>query len=419
MRRSLSLLLGLCFLLCPLIVEAERQVDLYLFWGDGCPHCAAEREALQEKISRQYPQLKIHEFEIYLHPANARLLQRVGEHLHIDVGGIPLTIIGDRVFAGFSPSITLDQITARIEECLQGGCPDSLAPLLRQDSTVSEQPLATDKLSSSSVSSISSFADSMGDATEPMPQPLLRFSIPFLGEVDARSLSLPLLAVVMGILDGFNPCALWTLLFLLSLLLGMASRVRMWILGSTFIVASALVYFLFMTAWLHLVLFLGFILWVRLAIAGIALAGGGYSFLKGLRQESGCIVEGDERRERMFERLKHAVQQQSFIFALCGIIFLAFAVNLVELICSAGLPAVFTQVLAINALSAWQSYALIVLYIFFFMIDDLFIFFATMVTLEMTGITTKYTRISHLVGGALMVAIGILLIFKPGWLMFG
>lgn len=415
MRRSLSLLLGLCVFFCPLIVEAEQQVDLYFFWGEGCPHCAAEREALQEKISLQYTQLNIHEFEVYLHPANARLLQRVGEKLHIDVGGIPLTIIGDRVFTGFLSSITLDQITARIEECQEEDCPDSLAPLLRQDLTVTEQPFASIQQSPSSTPS----ASSMGNFSEPSVQVPLQFSIPFLGEMDARSFSLPLLAVVMGILDGFNPCALWTLLFLLSLLLGMTSRIRMWVLGFTFIVTSAFVYFLFMTAWLHLVLFLGFIIWVRLAIAGIALAGGGYSFLKGLRQESGCIVEGDERRERMFERLKHAVQQQSFILALCGIVLLAFAVNLVELICSAGLPAVFTQVLALNRLMPWQSYALIVLYIFFFMIDDLFIFFATMVTLEMTGITTKYTRISHLVGGALMVAIGILLIFKPGWLMFG
>lgn len=252
-----------------------------------------------------------------------------------------------------------------------------------------------------------------------LPDAPQRFSVPVLGDIDAQSVSLPLLAVVMGILDGFNPCALWTLLFLLSLLLGMTSRKRMWVLGIAFIVSSAFVYFLFMTAWLHLVLFLGFILWVRLAIAALALAGGGYSFLRGLKQESGCLVEGSERRMRVFAQLKEAISQRSFLLALVGIIALAFAVNLVELICSAGLPAVFTQVLAINQLLPWQSYALIGLYIFFFMIDDLFVFFATMVTLEMTGITTKYTRISHLVGGALMMVIGLLLLFRPEWLMFG
>ncbi|MDD5025859.1 MAG: hypothetical protein PHH13_00620 [Candidatus Peribacteraceae bacterium] len=417
MRRTIPFILGVCFLLWPLLSQAQWQVDLYLFWADGCPHCAAEREALQEKISHTYPQLKIHEFEVYRHPANARLLQRVGEKLHTDVSGVPFTIIGDRIFAGFSPSITLNQLTSRIEECIRDGCPDSLAALLDQDTSGDEQSSSVSQ--KSSIAIVSPSVSSTGNVIAPTLLPFSRFSIPFLGEVDARSFSLPLLAVVMGILDGFNPCALWTLLFLLSLLLGMTSRVRMWILGSTFIVASALVYFLFMTAWLHLVLFLGFILWVRIAIAALALTGGSYSLYKGWKQESGCIVAGDERRERMFERLKHAVQQQSFILALCGIILLAFAVNLVELICSAGLPAVFTQVLAINALSAWQSYALIVLYIFFFMIDDLFVFFATMLMLEMTGITTKYTCASHIIGGALMIAIGILLIFKPGWLMFG
>ena len=418
MRRYIPFILGACFLLWPLLSQAQWQVDLYLFWADGCPHCAAEREALQEKISHTYPQLKIHEFEVYRHPANARLLQRVGEKLHTDVSGVPFTIIGDRIFAGFSPSITLNQLTSRIEECLRDDCPDSLASLLRQDATGDEQDSSVAQRSSTASTSISSVGSS-GSVIAPTLLPSPSFFIPLLGEVNARSFSLPLLAVVMGILDGFNPCALWTLLFLLSLLLGMASRVRMWILGSTFIVASALVYFLFMTAWLHLVLFLGFILWVRLAIAGLALTGGGYSLYKGWKRESGCIVEGDQRRLRVFERLKAAVQQQSFVLALLGIVVLAFAVNLVELICSAGLPAIFTQVLALNNLPAWQSYALIAFYIFFFMIDDLFVFFSTMLTLEMTGITTKYTRVSHLIGGALMIAIGILLIFKPGWLMFG
>ena len=102
-----------------------------------------------------------------------------------------------------------------------------------------------------------------------------------------------------------------------------------------------------------------------------------------------------------------------------GIIVLAFAVNLVELICSAGLPAVYTQVLALNEMAGWQYYLYISIYIFFFMLDDLLIFFIAMITLEMTGITTKYAKASRLVGGLIMLAIGLMLIFKPGWLMFG
>jgi hypothetical protein len=104
--------------------------------------------------------------------------------------------------------------------------------------------------------------------------------------------------------------------------------------------------------------------------------------------------------------------------ALGGIVALAFAVNLVELVCSAGLPAIYTQVLALNGLHSWQYYLYILFYIFFFMLDDLFIFFVAMVTLQMTGVTTKYARVSRLVGGLVMLVIGLMLIFKPDWLMF-
>jgi cytochrome c biogenesis protein CcdA len=58
------------------------------------------------------------------------------------------------------------------------------------------------------------------------------------------------------------------------------------------------------------------------------------------------------------------------------------------------------------------------LYILIFMLDDLIVFFLAMATLQVTGITSKYSRISHLVGGILMLIIGLLLIFKPELLMF-
>jgi hypothetical protein len=105
--------------------------------------------------------------------------------------------------------------------------------------------------------------------------------------------------------------------------------------------------------------------------------------------------------------------------ALSGIIVLAFAVNLIELVCSVGLPAVYTQILTLNNLSWWQYYGYILAYIFFFMLDDLIVFFVAMATLRIVGMTTKYTRFSHLIGGIIMVIIGLLLIFKPGWLMLG
>jgi len=199
----------------------------------------------------------------------------------------------------------------------------------------------------------------------------------------------------------------------------MKDRKRMWILGIAFIVTSAMVYFLFMAAWLNLIIFLGFVVWLRIVIAGVALLGGAYNIRSFFKNKSGaCKVSGGQKKKKVFDKLKDITSQQQFWLALFGIILLAVAVNMVELICSAGLPAVYAQVLAMNDLATWQHYAYIALYIFFFMLDDLFVFFVAMITLHMTGLSTKYARFSNIIGGVLMLLIGLALLFKPEILMF-
>ncbi|MEJ2347937.1 MAG: hypothetical protein P8Y17_01915 [Patescibacteria group bacterium] len=244
--------------------------------------------------------------------------------------------------------------------------------------------------------------------------------VPLLGDINTENLSLPLLSVVIGILDGFNPCAMWTLIFLISLLLGMKDKKRMWILGSTFIATSAFVYFLFLSAWLNFFLVLGFVFWIRVAIGLVALGAGIYSLRDFyVNREGGCKVTDSENRKKTLDKLKNITHKRKFIAAFFGIILLAFAVNLIELVCSAGLPAVYTQVLSLNDLPTLKYYLYILIYIFFFMIDDLFVFIVAMVTLHAVGIQTKYARFSRLIGGIIMVIIGILLLFKPELLMFG
>ena len=378
-------------------VEAS-VVNAYLFYGEGCPHCAKERQFLN-RIKDQ--NLTLYEFEIYHSYNNALLMQKVAETLKVDAGGVPFLIIGDKSFIGFGEGITDTEIEAQINKCLKSSCPDSIAGIVGV-----EEKEVTNSITTES-----------GQGLESENKII---NLPFLGSIDAHNFSLPVLAVVMGVLDGFNPCAMWVLLFLISLLLGMENKKRMWILGATFIISSASVYFIFMSAWLNLILFLGFVIWVRAIIGILALVGGGYNLKEFLfNKDNGCKVAGDEKRQRIFEKLKSVISQKSFLFALGGIIALVFMVNLVELICSAGLPAVLTQVLALNELAKWQYYFYILLYIFFFMLDDLFVFFVAMITLQMTGITTKYSRWSHLIGGILMLIIGLLLLFKPEWLMFG
>jgi len=335
-------------------------VNAYLFYGNGCPHCAKERQFLSNVLVEKYNNLRIHEYEVYYDSGNVSLFEKVASKLKSNAGGVPFLIVGDQYFVGYSDSISPLEIEQRVKECLIEDCPDSVA------SIVGINLVNTQSVISSGVNDRKYIGEKI-------------ITLPFIGKVDALKYSLPALTVVMGMLDGFNPCAMWTLLFLISLLLGMKEKKRMWLLGATFIIASASVYFIFMVAWLNLILFLDFVIWIRILIGVMALIGGGYSLKEFIfSSNSGCKVAGSESKQKIFEKLKLAVQQNSLWLALGGIIVLAFAVNLVELLCSAGLPAVYTQVLVLSNLAKWQYYLYISLYIFIFMLDDLIIFFIAM-----------------------------------------
>lgn len=410
MKNAKSFIFIFSFLfLFALPVKADfSPVNVYFFYGDGCPHCAKEKYFLDNTLKKDYPYVRVYQYEVYKNEANAEFLQAAAEKLGVSIDGVPFLVIGDQHFVGYAEGFISESIKQKTEECFALTCDDPLTVLLEEKT----KPVAKPKIDEESLT-VPKILEVENNVVDKLVE------VPFFGSMNLGHLSLPLLALVMGALDGFNPCAMWTLLFLISLLLGMQDRKRMWILGGAFILASAFVYFLFMSAWLHFVLFLGLVSWLRLLIGLVAIFGAIYSIKEFLFNKTpGCKITGEEKRQRVFEKLKNIVQQNSLILALAGIILLAFIVNIVELFCSAGLPAIYTQVLTLNGLMTWQYYLYIGIYIFFFMLDDLVIFIIAMLTLQMTGITTKYSRMARLIGGILMLVIGLLLIFKPEVLMF-
>src|SRR5690606_39107381 len=84
-------------------------------------------------------------------------------------------------------------------------------------------------------------------------------------------LGLPLFTLAVGLLDGFNPCAMWVLLFLLSMLINLRDRRRMALIAGTFVAVSGAVYYAFMAAWLNVFLVIGFSAAIRIALALLAL----------------------------------------------------------------------------------------------------------------------------------------------------
>ena len=392
-------LLLLVLFLFPYVSFAKEDVTLYFFHGDGCPHCAEESVFL-EKLQKDYPDLKIEKYEVWYDEENSALLQKVQQELHIERMGVPTTIIGDVYTVGYSEE-TANVIKRAIEFFYENEYKDVVSQI-KDDTYVDD-------------GSESEFLKREAETDKNMT-----VKVPFYKKINLKKVSLTTAAVVIGLIDGFNPCAMWVLLFLISVLIGMKDKKRMWILGLAFLLTSALVYALIMLSWIQIVVKMTTVISIRRIIAIAALIGGFFqlrSFIKN-KDTSGCEIVDDSKRKTIFKKIRKFTSEKSFLLALIGVMGLAVSVNLVELACSAGLPLVFTELLALNDVSNMAKFWYVLLYIIFFLIDDLIVFIIAMFTMKVTGITTKYNQYSHLLGGVIMLLIGVLLLLKPEWLMF-
>lgn len=392
----------------------DKPIIVHLFVSRTCPHCKSAEQFLQ-----QYQQKNIG-IETYLYhidnaseQLNSQLLVYLSNKLTINAGSVPLLIIGEHSLVGFGSAETTGQeIDQLIKEAQKDPKYQDIVTKVAKQNEIIPVFHKLDAIA------INNNIDRFESNTTTDDQ-TNNFHLPLIGQIDLKTLSLPVLSVVLGLLDGFNPCAMWTLLFLISLLLGLKDKARMWLLGITFIVASSFVYFMFMAAWLNFFLFVGLVSWIRFLIGLFALGAGLY-YLRDYQQnkEGACKTDLGGKKQKVFFRLKEITHRQNLFWALLGIILLAVAVNMVELLCSAGLPAIFTQTLILNQLPKWQYYAYLSLYILFFMLDDIIVFVIAMKTVRRVGLDTKYARYSHLIGGILMLMIGLAMLFKPELLTF-
>jgi glutaredoxin len=373
-----------------------------LFWTATCPHCANARRFL-ESIVPDIPGVGLRSFELDGDGRREAAFIALSKQFKNEPPAVPFIIIGDEAFVGYRDDATTGaEIERRIRACLAIPCTDVARPILVQAGAIEPEPQeATDK-----------------------PGPRIRrpelpttITLPGFGNIETRSLSLPMLTVVLGAVDGFNPCAMWVLVFLIGLLVGLNDRLRMWTYGAAFLLTSGAVYFVFMATWLNLFLFLGSLTWIRAAVGVFALGAGAYYLREFVRNpDAACPVASPGGKQHVMDRLRAAVSERSFVMAVVGIMTLAIAVNMIELLCSAGIPAVYTQVLALSNLSPVAYYGHLALYIAVFMLDDAIIFVAAMLTLQATGLAASYSRWSHLIGGGVLLGIGFLLVFRPEWL---
>ena len=405
------------FLLIPFSVSANEKVNIYLFYGDGCPHCSALEEYLDEEYSTD-KDVKVYKYEVWNDSNNQTLWQKVADVTGEEAKGVPYFVIGKEVLQGYSASDAWEsKVDKAIEKAKKTNYNDNVGITLgvvqgkiTKDDDNSTTNYDPDKKEADIDDYYNSDSNSNSEA---------KLDIPLIVTVSLKDMSIPVIAILIGLVDGFNPCAMWILIFLITMLFDYPSRKKMWILGCTFLFTSAFIYFLFMISFLNVAMFINSITILKLLIAFFALIFGGFNIYRYFKtKDVGCDVVDKNKRRKIINRIKNILSSKSFAFAIGGIILLAISVNLIELLCSLGLPVMFTEILAYNNITGVKNILYIILYIIFFLIDDLVVFFVAMKTLKITAISNKYSKYSHLIGGLIMIAIGLLMIFKPEWLMF-
>jgi glutaredoxin len=251
-----------------------------------------------------------------------------------------------------------------------------------------------------------------GSANHPDHAPSESIDLPLFGEISLHDTSLPVLTIMLGIADGFNPCAMWVLVYLISIVAGLQDRRKIWWLVGTFVTATGVLYYLFMTAWLNTFLLVGDTRPLTLLI-GLSAIGFGINHLYELIRNRGqvaCHVGDIESRQRTIGKIRAVINAPIGLSSIMGMLGLAFAVNAIEFVCSAALPAIYTHTLSLMELSTVSYYLYILLYVIFFMLDDLVIFALAAFAVQKV-IDSRYAAYSRAIGGILLVGLG-------GWMLF-
>lgn len=398
---------------------ADHDTVMHVFVRDGCPHCAALEKFMDTWFVRgDAPDVTYYEV---MNPDSQALFKKVQERMPGLTQGVPTIILDGIIIQGYDTDLTtglrLENIYKECSEREGGPAPRSLG----EGGCITFQ----DFLGGAGAMTIGGRSSTCsGDPAEPCTAEMedeerFIFDFWFVGKTDLHDLSLPALALVLGGLDGFNPCAMWVLITLLTLLINTRSWTKIILIGGTFLLVSGVMYYLFIAAWLNVFLLIGFNQWVQKIIGIVAIGGGSFYLYEAFcKDPNQCKVTDFGRRQKTIERMKKAISASSWPLMIIGVAILAASVNLIELVCTAGLPAIFTAILAQNALTSAEHYWYLLLYILAYMFDDLIIYAIAIGTLHATGFTTKYRRFTLIFGGILMAALGVLLIFYPHALTF-
>lgn len=385
--------------------QADGVVTVHVFKREDCTYCKAEQAFLEDLSTHDIGFNFTVEWHDIVTNEDDRVLYQTITALKQIPRITPITIIGDTLIQGFDdPDTTGERILMAIERAHEQGD-------ISLDEFIALKTTAEGSVKDGCVSDDVCTVDGAGPSE-------FTFKLPFIGIVDLRSYSLAGLSIILGAVDGFNPCAMWVLITFLLVLLQIGDRKKMLAIAGLFILAEAVMYWLILNVWYTTWDFVGLDQIVTPLIGGLAIASGLFFLYKWYKSRTAlvCEVTDLETQGKITRKIEKIAKAPLTIAAIGGILMVAFSVNVIEFACSVGIPQAYTKILELNGLTFLQTQGYTGLYILFYMIDDLIVFALALWGFEKIHSAQKYSRASMLIGGVLMLALGILLAFYPNLL---
>jgi len=356
--------------------EAKKgQLEVNFFYSVTCPHCKAEQEFL-DIIENKYPQIMVNRYEVS-DETHYNLLFKLAEEHDAEryLGIVPLTFIGEGFFVGFDNA---EGMGAQIE-----------SSILRQ----------------------------MKPANQENPEkPQNNLTLPFIGEINPENYSLPVLAVTLGTLDGFNVCSLGALVLILGLALALQSRRKILIFGGIFIATTAIIYGILIFLWYQLFSILAaYTRGMEILIGLLALVGGVY-FLKEFnrfrKQGPTCELSASKLITRLSKKVESVFGGTGSLLAIsASIITFAAVITIVEFPCSAAIPVIFAGIMANAKLPSLIYFLYITLFLIFYMLDEIIVFLIAVFTMKLWFSSPKITTWIVLIEGLLLLSLGLYYLF--------
>ncbi len=375
--------------------STSDQVDIYMFWGDGCPHCAKAKPYF-EGLAKDNPQIVLHFFEVWNDKSNRDYFITFSQSHGFEPTGVPTIFIGDQYWVGFNDQIQTE-IGEAVKKCFIDTCQDPALIVGARQDQVQPEPV-------------------------PTPNPVLpgnsAITVPLLGSINLEHQSLFVSTLLIALVDGVNPCSIWVLTMLLALTLHTGSRKKIVIIGLIFITVTALIYALFILGLFSIMSVLPFRGIIQVIVAIIAVIFGIINIKDYFWYKEGIsLTIADENKPGLYRKMRKAVDAKDSFWGLAGAtVVLAAGVSLVEFSCTAGFPVLWTNLIHSQQVP-WITFAiLLLLYMVIYQLDELIIFFTAVFTLKATKLEEKEGRILKLIGGVLMFTLASVMLIKPEWM---